>query len=185
MELLKPPTDNLYKFLALSGVLVLAVSIFYPFWQWYHIKERSIEVSKESEFLLADIDRMKTELESDLKTLTELQKEEEEGNYKGDPVERIQRLQQRNQQHMSLALESRKKSIELHSKQELLNLYSRMAIAITLAGVLGIAGGLGTAAFGFGLWYTRLQKYQDMILQKEAEKFSTSIGLTTANKTES
>jgi hypothetical protein len=42
--------------------------------------------------LLADINRLKSETETELQTLNELKKEEE-GQYKSDPLERIQRRQ--------------------------------------------------------------------------------------------
>src|SRR6266853_268176 len=66
------PTDNLYKFLALSGVVVVLASIFYPKSRLGEIQQRVIEVTAEMRILDLENKRLtviQSRLEKDLATL--------------------------------------------------------------------------------------------------------------------
>jgi hypothetical protein len=47
MDFLKPPTDNLYKFLAMSGLLLLLVCQTYPPWLSYRLSISMFELDKD------------------------------------------------------------------------------------------------------------------------------------------
>jgi len=59
-DLLKPPTDNLYKFIALTGLLVLIISLVLPAYALVTLEMKRLEVVKELNLTSAALDEAKT-----------------------------------------------------------------------------------------------------------------------------
>ena len=55
MDFLKPPTDNLYKFLAMSGLLLLLVSQTYPPCLYYRLNISMYELEKDQKTIGLEI----------------------------------------------------------------------------------------------------------------------------------
>ena len=56
MELPTPPTDNLYKFMAIAGLLVFAASIYFPFQFAFRIHDEVMQCEESMAVLQADVD---------------------------------------------------------------------------------------------------------------------------------
>jgi hypothetical protein len=55
MDFLKPPTDNLYKFVAMSGLVLFLVSLTYPPWLSYRLSSSIFELEKDTKILELEI----------------------------------------------------------------------------------------------------------------------------------
>lgn len=148
-ELPSPPTDNLYKFMALSGVVLLMVAPF--FWAKFYIThtERTrlaFQVLGESippyDYYIsrATIERGESVTEEQRKL-----------------VEKYDAL--------------RKESGRVGSEFLLYDHFSCVVTGVAI--LLGLLG-LTLTGFGFRLWYLRVQKPLDRILLKEARKTAES-----------
>ncbi len=61
MEFLKPPTDSLYKFLALSGLILFLVSITWPPWLLNKLVLSQYEVERDQQILKAEVNHFSLE----------------------------------------------------------------------------------------------------------------------------
>ena len=55
-DFLKPPTDNLYKFIALTGLLLLVVSVALPAYALYALEIKRLEAKQEVNIAKAEIE---------------------------------------------------------------------------------------------------------------------------------
>jgi hypothetical protein len=139
-----PPTDNLYKFMAISGVVLLIVAPF--FWAKFYITQA--ERTRLAIEMLGSIPAVDT-LES--KARIEI----------GDPVTDEQKKQV--EKYDALRKESGRVTHNFL-------LYDQFTYVVTGAAIfLGLLG-LVLTSFGFPLWYLRVQKPLDSILAKQATK---------------
>lgn len=60
MDFLKPPTDNLYKFVAMSGLVLFLVSMTYPPWLSYRFSSSIFELEKDTKILELEIEAEET-----------------------------------------------------------------------------------------------------------------------------
>lgn len=149
MDFTTLPTDNLYKFLALTGVLIAALSVFVPY------------------TLIGDAIREQTEIyggqeiaQIELKYIEDELKEALEKNKGELPSEERLRLRK----------ELRDAKIEGEKAITRFNHFSYLrqrALDIRRHALIGFWFGVALASTGFVLWYTRLQRYQDIILRKQ------------------
>jgi hypothetical protein len=140
-----PPTDNLYKFMALSGVVLLLAAPF--FWAKFYIThaERTRAAIESLGYSLPPPDYyfFRAKLLGG-ESVTEEQRK---------LVEKFDSL--------------RKESSRLGGE---FLLYDRFSYVVTSAAIfLGLLG-LALTWFGFRLWYLRVQKPLDRILLKEARE---------------
>jgi hypothetical protein len=146
-----PPTDNLYKFMALSGVVLLMVAPF--FWAKFYITH-------------AEQTRMAFE------TLFESIPPYDYYISKGK-VERGESVTEDQKKLVEKFDALRKESGRAGSE---FLLYDRFSYVVTGAAIfLGLLG-VALTWFGFLLWYRRVQKPLDRILMKEIKKANESSG---------
>jgi hypothetical protein len=55
MDFLKPPTDNLYKFVPIPGLLLVLVSLTYPPWLSYRLNISIYELEKDTKILELEV----------------------------------------------------------------------------------------------------------------------------------
>ncbi|MGA1979617.1 MAG: hypothetical protein ABSG99_03505 [Sedimentisphaerales bacterium] len=139
------PTDNLYKFMAIFGlILVIApyLSIFYA----YKLTDDAIRLEGE-------IETLKKEIELDSSCIDNLKKKKH-----SDYIE-MQRKQSMSLVQLNNKIEEHKNLVLMISAQKSLCL-----IVVVIGGCL--------IFLGFTLWYEKLQRPRDIILRNKAEKIS-------------
>ena len=187
LEILKPPTDTLYKFLAILGLLFFISSLIAPVYLSKQIGEQQIEHLRDLELLMLDA-KNKFAVSDRLREITEEQQEsykrlekasydflnrdigEREFKYILDGVRSAStKYYQQSPTYNDQLLEWNKESLQVEYKANLFKNSSRAARLLVNVSFLGLLAGLIMSIFGFILWYRRTQKFEDLILKKKAE----------------
>ena len=155
MQLPSLPTDNLYKFIALLGIVLLVTAIVVP------VKIQD-EIDKDFARLV-----LIQQVKIDLAVL--------EWNQAGSPPntltteEAIEKWRS-SQKEKKEELQSRLRKLEL-SGAEHAEYLSAIQVRQRWRRIAYCIGPIGIflMCIGFRLWYVRLQKYQDMIIRHKAE----------------
>jgi hypothetical protein len=171
-EMFSPPTDNLYKFLAISGLIIVMFSSYYPFQKFHELSLLLIEV--QADFEIAELQGHYSKnklslLEHQLDNLRKKLDTMEEGPNKEVVFEKLQGVYD---DFYKVALESGKSSLNAlkgSKKSKLLHEDNKLYYDMFLYGWLF---GSIFAVSGFLLWYTRLHRPTDnqMLQVKEIEK---------------
>jgi|GEM_PF-6580895 len=170
----QPPTDNLYKFLAISGLITIgASSIFYEKYD-NDLIERKIDIDRTSRILAAkseseaaqsEINSLITEGKAEiLKTQMNMALMQPGGISKQDTQDHIdaieaqeQNLRRLHEIKLSLSIEQ----IEQNADEHKLKLLEKRASHVKLVALISSAFGIFMSFLGFTLWYTRSQKFID------------------------
>jgi exopolysaccharide biosynthesis protein len=141
------PTDNLYKFMALSGLFILILSVVYPLYRENELTQRLLALEGEIEVLNVDIIFQ-----------TELAKNTKRHSFSlSDPdIPQILRFKE-----ASVKIETQRKQLLFLSSE--IEKYKRFRW-------IGVFCGMALILSGFMLWYYRVQRFQDILLYREATK---------------
>ena len=211
------PTDNLYKFKALSGLILILLS-FTPLLlvmeltseatlikgeiQKYEIDRdvisvRTKDLSAESKLLNTQTKDLEIKVNNLKSTIEGLNKEvnnaheqfnnsEEEKNkykFKLDQIQaacdehsklnktyfdKIQSIENMTENISNLICKQRKIGVDLHTKNELLKNKNTQLDLFQILSIIIFFSGLYLSCHGFKCWYSRTQKFQDMILKNQA-----------------
>ena len=201
LDLIKPPTDNLYKFQALVGLLLVLVSITYPVWLYHqalllyfaarneesqlqiqaeYVQERQNLLQSQISSMLDDPDQLK-KLIDDLENQRRLTAPSPKRDALSSEIEHLRkRWQDSFQSRTALVEESQKLMSDLRSKTEQLahqksvsKTELRMSRFMIVIGVVGFVLGVIITLHGFSKWRKLVQVYEDKILKREADKTST------------
>ena len=144
---IRPPTDSLYKFVAISGLVLVVVAVVVWLQTWQDYTAAVIDaVDPMSDAKRAVIDNYEA--------LTSAAEPDEE--------QRQERIRQTGRR----AEEAERRAQNALMKVKVANArYDRFQ---TLGTVLCIVG-FAAMILGFILWYRRIQRYQDRIIKKQAE----------------
>lgn len=152
-DLLSLPTDNLYKFMAISGLVILIISLIFPFYFKKKFTFRIYEIRKNHNINMIKkegIERKVSKLEDGLKQVRS-QADLDEISESSEQI-----VSEQNQ--LSFILEDTdcelKKIEYLSDSVKFLNGFS----------VIGTLSGLVLTSFGFYLWYIKLQSFLDKAL---------------------
>lgn len=199
------PTDNLYKFIALTGLVLIVLSILYP--ETKHREIRDEITVHEGKIAILDLDLVK-----DKKGLDEVQKEiqeiKKEVNCDCIPfvndsmivrpkvldgptelLEQSQKIDLLIREWQSIREQLNIKTLELNTKAKLISDKSRdlakMDYIIHFISPLL----LGFTLLFFFIWYQRTQRYQDKLLKEQVEQYPTfkncqSCGMKLSDQTE-
>jgi hypothetical protein len=140
------PTDNLYKFLALSGLALFLTSVSFPLALLNHNLEKADQLAQELAGISADIDFLKEDV-----AIAKAQGESAE--------EATQRFRK--------SRELRRESAVFGEKIKGLHRLNAQTRWLPLLSALGATAGLAIAVTGFWLWYHRLQRLLDMSVVEE------------------
>ena len=152
MQLFPPPTDNLYKFISIAGLLAVIVSLSVPVYFILNTRPRVTEFRIEASVLSVELKYLKQEIE-EMRTGT-------------DNVDRLNT--QNNSARRTKLRELEIRQVRLDHAIAEAEWATRIMLILMVCVVLGSAGGGGLAGKGFALWYDRLQRYQDEIVKKQA-----------------
>jgi preprotein translocase subunit SecG len=159
IDKLFPPTDNLYKFSAIAGLLFIILS-FYPQYLNFKLNEQKIENMKNSKILMTDLKLANEELEL-LRKKHEETNQSKEGNKPTD--EELSKYIQKRKE-----LESR--NIEIESVQELEKYYNEEINRLNFISHITFSVGILVMLIGFYLWYQKVQKPSDLILTNQTKE---------------
>jgi hypothetical protein len=137
------PTDNLYKFLALTGIIILIFSIAVT-------EIRLTELESESDYYLTQKGELYFDIQSlnsDLDRITDKE------------IFELKRLKN----------EIRIRVFKLSRTKELLLKKSKQTRTVFRWSIFGVLSGLLISVFGFVLWYNRVQRYLDYKLKLETK----------------
>lgn len=196
IDFLKPPTDNLYKFMTLSGLILLLFSLSYPPWLLNKTKLAIYDAQRDLEILEMEQEADKTKydefnrqaaemladrelVERQLDALEKRIKSSKSANDDAAVVAEFKRLQtlfeEKKRRHSEIenatnemSRSFKRKSIELTYKLRVLEWESRTVVTVGILALLGTVGGFLLGVRGFNLWSLRVQVFQDAILKKQA-----------------
>ena len=174
MEFPSLPTDNLYKFYALAGLIGLVLAFWHFDEKADHMRDESIRFENEAATLQLEQKFLLEEQTALLKRLDELKKQDF-GRLTADEAEK----HRAELAHFQTELEKQAKAQRL-KVQELVNKQR------SLADVVGrthdswvrmrftLCSLLIWSLYGFIVWHRKIQVFQDRILRNEAEKIAPS-----------
>jgi predicted S18 family serine protease len=199
---LKPPTDNLYKFIALTGLLILVISIVLPSYALYALELKRLEAAREINITKGEIEEskaLKLLLDSAEKTVASAKLEAEGAlEYaklaklkKGSPSTKLKtweeaesRLEKamthlrdtssdygkKTDEYYKLASSIARRTIDNEYQTEVLEAVNVGVVLTKLLIICGVPLGLIFMLVGFLLWYRKVQKFEDKVLEKAARE---------------
>ena len=190
MKLIDIPTDNLYKFMAISGI-VLIIASYLPFYHGWMIGCDLSELKGESEIIDQKANWVREELkklENQMDTfivqivqLTGISKPEiiaalNAGQSLRDISKDLeehqiqwQEIESKFHEHHKVFREQIIKQIRLKTKSELVNRKLEALVWLARLSQIGFFTGGLLASLGFGLWYKKLQALQDLLIKQRIE----------------
>ncbi|OGU81659.1 MAG: hypothetical protein A2W11_00445 [Ignavibacteria bacterium RBG_16_35_7] len=158
MDISKFPTDNLYKFIAIFGLVIFIVSYFYPTILYNKVLYQSAEIN-------ADLETLEQKITSQENLIKFLQKLSDKATNKNKDTiikslfeEKVKLTTFNNELQ-----ETKKKHYILTSKTDEWEHWADLALWSQVIGGLMMI-------LGFYFWYFKLQRYQDIIIKNEAMK---------------
>lgn len=172
MEFIRPPTDNLYKFIAISGLAILLASTIIPFLRLWQLELRRARIGARINHSMLILSRRAPGIDEALKLTKQIQSA-------GDTVDEETRelwIRQYDSitQYWTDAEAEQIRQIEQEEKETAIALAESEALAgqvkdIWSLALSGLGVGLGLTGLGFWLWWARVQKFEDKILRHRAE----------------
>ena len=144
MNIIQPPTDSLYKFMAVSGLLILGFSMIWPELRLYELEQQTVQVVGEVNILKIEADNLK----EDMAIL---------GKDKSVPEALIEK-----RHLLEIKLE------QIQTKGELVGLATTDTRRMSRVLYMGVAFGLILSFLGFILWYRKVQMWQNIAIRREA-----------------
>ncbi|HKR15386.1 MAG TPA: hypothetical protein VJT15_25190 [Pyrinomonadaceae bacterium] len=187
MSIFTPPTDNLYKFVALSGIVLFLAGFLIPpvFFQetgMEYLKQLrgSDELQVQERFVNQRLETLKLRERQAIDERDKLQKRLVELNAASNSpeVEKLEgRIKEANREVQSIADASYELSLSLELKRAQVNSEDTVSFnrrrdsRVFLVGgwIVGFIGFFIFAPIGFVLWYKKLQRHQDLVCAKEAQ----------------
>lgn len=155
MDLPNPPTDNLYKFFAISGLIIIIFCLVVPVWYLKEAQSRIMELQTEIDILKIELRYLEIEVKAETGnktlenlTLAELKPETREKYKQWDIKDATIRGKIENEKWLVHFIEG-----------------------LLLFTVVGVGIGIYIMRHRFLFWYDRLQIFQDVIIENEALKY--------------
>jgi len=155
--MISPPTDSLYKFIAIFGLVIFVWGITFPLQ-----KSEEFELQR-AEILTAveESNNIGKRIQAKIVSLAEKRK-----SIAGDDPERTdidKQIKELRNQLIDSPL-----SINIDEKIEVLTVLKKSLVQFKILGWMSICFGLVLIIIGFLLWYYKLQKHIDIKLQNDS-----------------
>ena len=188
LEVWKPPTDTLYKFLAILGLLFFLSSLLSPIWIHREFDAQESEYARDLQLLILnkqgwqdaqkEVERASAESDRAQKDLLEVgdrydkkQASLQEMKRALDKAEEaLKRQDTKLKDFRAKLLEFDKQVAEVNYKGSLYESAKSSTGNLLLLCVIGGVVGLVMTIIGFTLWYRRTQKYEDLVLRAKVEE---------------
>jgi len=170
------PTDSLYKFLAIAGLTLVVLSpAYYQVFSW-DVQLKKLELRGEQNLMAeeaddseADAARMTAQVDSVVSQVDSLVSQHPTSQEeKARLLQHSKELREQNHQLLLKTREKLLKQIRIEAMAESVNLYDKQLSSLKVISIVAFILGLGLFTSGLYLWYTRVQRLQDMVLRKEA-----------------
>ena len=158
VDLISPPTDNLYKFMAIAGLTLMVLSGVGPLRILHDVKAQVSQLSVERAVLSEELRALR---QKDDRSVNTLSSDELEAWAKGTKLSIPFRKRLEQLEHPGLVRDMAR----LDEKTDLANSDESFQ---TWAAYTGLLGGLVLAILGFLLWYCKVQRYLDDQLKRTA-----------------
>jgi valyl-tRNA synthetase len=189
MNLITPPTDNLYKFIAITGLILILLSIILPFVKeeelsikmqqdktsgevlkakGKYLHEQNERLQKSNEMLIESINKHIKQID-DLLKLKKISSSEVLLQEVKDGTNELQNSLKKYDESINGIQSQLESVIEQKGNTELLLYLAKQLSTVKLISKIGIVLGLLLTIVGFWLWYTRLQVFQDKSIRKELQ----------------
>jgi len=156
MQIPSLPTDNLYKFLAIAGLVIIVLSVVGPWSRYEQLTPKTIEVETQVSTHKREIVSVESAI---MRTEEELKKAKTQKE-RELLLARAEELQKQKRQLQIMISEIAGKRTLLQHLQERVALYF-------VVGTYSLVFGVIVSIVGFVLWYRRVQRYQDGILKQQ------------------
>lgn len=180
------PTDNLYKFMALAGMLFFCISLIYPEYRRIETRDSTAAVQKEIDKYFVENDKSIDRLEK-LKEQINMVAAEEKELRKALDKKLLTRREIENADESRIAMSNNlsriiKENKSINEQMDLRNIEISTSMATirnqqfdlsqinTALKILGRFS-LGLTTLGFLLWYHKTQSFQDKVLKEQAGIF--------------
>lgn len=187
--MITPPTDNLYRFMAIAGLVLIGVSGFYAI--WLHDKSGTQLISIEQDFRKYKIDaenhdynfklmeeKIKTSKEVENKiqdNISELEQKASLTEYEKKLIEEHKQFLKERREHRTNQIETlsrervqlEKSLVDIKASTEMSAHYLSLNKLALIYGSIGTLVGIFISAFGFNRWLQH-EKLRDYLLEKEA-----------------
>jgi len=177
-DMYSPPTDSLYKFCAISGTIILAVSIYYPESLRREVRRYRIEVKAELKALQVDLDSA----DDNIKEQELIIKEALAAANKGESTMSVSAVRALTRELKEATAQLKKSSIQSLAKGEKLTLLNDELITIDALAATTFGLGFAMALLGFIFWYALVQRYQDKKIKADATATTPESETTTPPK---
>ena len=147
------PTDNLYKFIALSGLAIILVSLFYPL-------RLVVDLELKAAGAMGQIQETTDLIEETERALSDIEKSESPTAAQVNEAARKHKL----------ARQSSNRDIPIGAELQVLR---AQLDGIKSVSRIGIALGTIMTAFGFYFWYVRVQRPADRLASRQANEHVT------------
>lgn len=175
MDILRPPTDNLYKFVALTGFVLVIVSLGLPLVTTWDIERRVARTKAKARWSMTKMWVVAPKAERASNLVTKM-------NAAGDTASDstvaawqqeiealdLQRLSDRSQFERERLLDFISELQDITADNAESKILLRRLKAINRFTSIGLIVGLLLTISGFVLWYYKTQRHQDSILQDRA-----------------
>ncbi len=161
-----PPTDNLYKFWGLAGLIIAILSVFWPFSMLTDLSTKIFDTRLEVQKLEIVVASTRSKVDEYREKAVLLRARSSNSPPDATTVDELIK-EGSDLEHAATELRIRLAELSSASaKIEFLGSISDMAIRFMW---IGGSGGIVIMFWGFGFWYTRVQVFQDKILKREAD----------------
>jgi hypothetical protein len=175
-EMIKPPTDSLYKFMAISGLLLLVFCLIYPEQRRFEVNIEKARIDGELKILISDNEVLKQDLEllmDDLKDHKDRAQKMAENRGTATELTGLQKRQDELERKKLEQFEKERafktKLLEIQTKIMLLNTTESFASWLAYLSKVGFVVGACLMISGFLFWYLKVQQPQDRILEAQAK----------------
>ena len=169
MDISTLPTDNLYKFLAISGLLILTFSYVAPEYILFQLEIRKSDAIASQQKIIIEGEAIELELERlsiNRKIEEKLSniKAKEASKIEGEFAEQLKILQSAQSSLLNQnqnVVEWRKKVRDQEAQIGQINIISELILKYSLHATIGRLLGLLITIFGFSMWYYKTQCHID------------------------
>jgi len=161
------PTDNLYKFVAITGMVVVAYSLLGPWRQVDHTWKEVFDLKTETATLTAEVETFTSEV----RFRRELMRGQPTAPL-GSAAERADRISRQNEESRYIEEQNRRLQVanaRIEGNREKLAYLVKRTATLQRLGLAGLALGVVLGSLGFAGWYIRIQRLQDRRLVRETE----------------
>lgn len=174
-QLPSPPTDNLYKFLSITGITIFLLSVIYPNTRTTDINLKKINVEAERSALIVELKRLNADFTSLEREYEELAKEKKYLDDQENPTQyeineynnKISSNSKKYEKTKAKSDEIDIKNAKIEAKQKEVDYLAKELDFYTTFFVYGASGGLSLALVGFLFWFFLVQHQQDLLLDYE------------------